>query len=188
MYKIVALFGEAGTGKDFMLNKVLAARPDWHKIISCTTRPKRQGEQHGVNYFYHTMDEFKEKINNDQMLECVMFNNWYYGTSTDSVVEDNINVGVFNPQGINDLLARGDCEVLAIRLRTPDKTRLWRQLYREEDPDVKEVCRRFLADYSDFGEIDFPYYEIRNATELDGWTGPEEIVYQTETTFGQGRH
>ena len=30
MYKIVALFGEAGTGKDFMLNKVLAARPDWH--------------------------------------------------------------------------------------------------------------------------------------------------------------
>ena len=64
MYKIVALFGEAGTGKDFMLNKVLAARPDWHKIISCTTRPKRQGEQHGVNYFYHTMDEFKEKINN----------------------------------------------------------------------------------------------------------------------------
>lgn len=68
IYKIVALFGEAGSGKDFMLNKVLAMRPDWHKIISCTTRPMRQGEQHGVNYFYHTMDEFKEKINNDQSL------------------------------------------------------------------------------------------------------------------------
>ena len=41
MYKIVALFGEAGTGKDFMLNKVLAAKPEYHGIISCTTRPMR---------------------------------------------------------------------------------------------------------------------------------------------------
>lgn len=188
MYKIVALFGEAGTGKDFMLNKVLAAKPEYHGIISCTTRPMRQGEQHGVNYFYYTDEQFQEKINADTMLESVVFNNWYYGTSTESVCEDKINIGVFNPQGIHDLLARGDCEVLAFRLRVPDMVRMSRQLSREENPDIREVCRRFLADYSDFGEIDFPYTEIKNVNNLDAEAGLEAIVCQIEHTFGQGRH
>lgn len=188
MYKIVALFGEAGSGKDFMLNKVLAARPDYHGIISCTTRPMRQGEQHGVNYFYYTDEEFQKQINADTMLECVVFNNWYYGTSMDSVREDKINIGVFNPHGIHDLLDHGDCEILAVRVRVPDKVRLMRQLNREEDPDVKEVCRRFLADYTDFGDIDFPFIEIQNIDEADAEAGLKEILCQIERKFAQGQN
>lgn len=187
MYKIVALFGEAGTGKDTFLQKILALKPEYHGIISCTTRPKRQGEEQGINYFYYTDEQFREKIFGDQMLECVIFNNWYYGTSTESVQEDKINIGVFNPTGISELLERNDCEVLAFRLRTPDKMRLMRQLDREENPDVKEVCRRFLADYSDFGEIDFPYYEINNINKLDIITGSLEIIDQVERTFAEGQ-
>ena len=54
MYKIIALIGEAGTGKDSLMQAILGLQPDLHEIVSCTTRPKREGEAHGVNYFYYT--------------------------------------------------------------------------------------------------------------------------------------
>ena len=62
MYKIIALCGEAGSGKDTFMREVLKLRPDLHEIVSCTTRPMREGEQEGVNYFYYTPNEFLDKI------------------------------------------------------------------------------------------------------------------------------
>jgi guanylate kinase len=41
MYKIVALMGEAGSGKDRTLKEVLKAAPHFNEIVSCTTRPPR---------------------------------------------------------------------------------------------------------------------------------------------------
>lgn len=41
MYNIVALMGEAGSGKDRTLKEVLAAAPHLNEIVSCTTRPSR---------------------------------------------------------------------------------------------------------------------------------------------------
>ena len=58
MYKIIAIMGEAGTGKDTLMQRVLTADPTLHEIISCTTRPKREGEYEGVNYFYYTPERF----------------------------------------------------------------------------------------------------------------------------------
>jgi guanylate kinase len=40
-YKILALIGEAGTGKDTLMREVLKQDPSLHEIISCTTRPPR---------------------------------------------------------------------------------------------------------------------------------------------------
>ena len=54
MYKIIALIGKAGAGKDTILREIIKSNPDLHEMISCTTRPKREGEVDGVNYFYLT--------------------------------------------------------------------------------------------------------------------------------------
>ena len=54
MYKIIAIMGEAGTGKDSLMQEILKLKPEFHEIISCTTRPMRQGEAEGVNYYYYT--------------------------------------------------------------------------------------------------------------------------------------
>ena len=58
MYKIVALIGEAGSGKDTILRELIKACPDLHEIVSCTTRPMREGEKDGINYYYYTNNEF----------------------------------------------------------------------------------------------------------------------------------
>lgn len=169
MYKIIAIMGEAGSGKDSLMQAMLKLRPDFHEIISCTTRPMREGEAEGVNYYYYTPMQFGDKVLYNEMLECTVFNDWFYGTSYDSVRSDCINIGVFNPTGIESLLARPDVDIKVIRVITEDKTRLLRQLNRESNPDVREIVRRFNADWMDFDGIenDFEYIEIPNGEGAD---------------------
>jgi guanylate kinase len=124
------------------------------------------------------------------MLECTVFNDWFYGTSYDSVRSDGvINIGVFNPTGVESLLARPDCNVLVYWIKAKDKTRLLRQLNREEDPDVREVVRRFQADYNDFDGIDeeLPVIILGNETPEDLEYNVKAILCQSESIFARGQ-
>lgn len=195
MYNLVVLMGEAGAGKDSMMQAVLeklAERghvADVHEIVSCTSRPMREGEAHGINYYYYRPEEFEQKIMDDEMLEFTRFNNWWYGTSYDSVRSDGVvNIGVFNPSGVRQLLDRPDCDVTVYWVTTSDKQRLYRQLSREESPDVKEIIRRFNADEEDFADIDFDYTEVVNETFDDFYAIAEQIACQIESMIAQGRH
>ena len=154
MYRIIALIGEAGAGKDSLMQAILEQRPDLHEIVSCTTRPKREGEVHGINYYYYSPEKFGDMVLHDEMLECTVFNDWFYGTSYESVRSDCVNIGVFNPAGIEALEARGDVDLIILWVTASQKTRLLRQLNREEDPDVDEVIRRYRADQMDFAEFE----------------------------------
>ena len=195
MYKIVVFMGKAGAGKDSTMQqalKLLAEKniiSEVHEIVSCTSRPIRENEAHGVNYYYYHPDDFAMKIINDEMLEFTNFNNWWYGTSYDSVRSDGIvNIGVFNPSGVRQLLDRPDCNVTVYWVTTSDKQRLYRQLSREENPDVKEIIRRFNADEEDFADIDFDYTEVVNETFTDFYENAEQIACQIEDMIAQGRH
>lgn len=188
MYKIVALMGEAGSGKDRMMQELLKAYPHFHEIVSCTTRPKREGEVEGVNYFYLTPEQFGDKVLHDEMLECSTFRDWFYGTSYESVRSDCVNIGVFNPTGVESLIDRPDVDVQVFRVRASDKTRMLRQLNREENPDVHEIVRRFHADWLDFAELDAPYIEVKNETFEDLHSGVKQILSQLGPWLGQGQN
>lgn len=167
MFKVIALMGKAGSGKDALLHEIIHQRPDANEMISCTTRPIREGETNGVNYFYLTPEQFGAKVLNGEMFECTEFNNWFYGTSYDALRSDCLNVGVFNPAGIESLLYSPDIDVKVFYITASDKTRLLRQLNREENPDVMEIIRRFKADMIDFEDLsDIPHIEINNEGSL----------------------
>ena len=149
MYNVVAFIGEAGSGKDTILKKVEQKIPSLvHTMISCTTRPPREGEVDGVNYFFLTGEEFGQKVLNNEMLEATCFNDWFYGTSIDSLDKDKINLIVFY-------------------VRATEKNRLIRQLNRETDPDIDEIIRRLKADRIDFEELEFDHFELDNNTQKD---------------------
>ena len=158
------------------MQEVLKLRPDLHEIVSCTTRPMREGEQEGINYYYYTPDQFLDKIVAGEMLEYTKFNNWYYGTGLDSVKEDKINIGVFNPTGIQTLLGLENVKVFPVYIWRPAKLRLIGQLTREENPDVSEIIRRAAADEKDFTTLPFDYYLIENEIYEDLVMGPHRIV------------
>lgn len=165
MYTIVALMGEAGSGKDTILHDIVSLDPNLHEIISCTSRPMREGEQEGKNYYYISEEEFCDKILTNEMIEVTRFNGWFYGTPYSSLKEDCINIGVFNPFGIRSLAEEDDVELITFYISTSPKERLLRQLNREESPDVDEIIRRFSADQLDFARLNFPYITLVNEDE-----------------------
>lgn len=167
--KVIALFGKAGSGKDTILHALVNKFPDrYNEIVSCTTRPPREGEQEGVNYYFLTVDQFTEKVLNGDMLEATEFNNWHYGTALSSLSTDKVNVGVFNPEGIRCLMEDNFVDLIAYYVQVGDKERLIRQLIREVDPDVKEIIRRFSADEKDFEDLeDIDYQVIINQDKND---------------------
>ena len=169
-YKIIALFGPSGVGKDAIQNRIASSYEDMHKIISCTTRPKRDYEVEGQDYFFLEPIQFAQKVLDGSMLEATSFRAWMYGTPIDALDKDKINIGVFNIAGIECLLEDSRLEVVPVYVEVSPKTRLMRALSREQNPDCHEVCRRFLADEQDFAKINagdgFDYYVIHNEEEM----------------------
>ena len=179
-YKILALIGEAGTGKDTLMREVLKQNPSLNEIISCTTRPPREGEVEGKNYYFLSNEDFTQKLLNNEMLEATVFNNWCYGTSLDSLDSTKVNIGVFNPAGIESLMTHSNIYVVVYYVRTSDKNRLIRQLSRETNPNIEEIIRRYQADNFDFAELPFHYNEIDNNTL-------EDLEYNTKVVVAASK-
>lgn len=154
MYKIIALCGKSGAGKDSLMMAIFSHLEKYlNPIISHTTRPKREKEIADKSYHFVSEDEFLTLIDENKMLETTSFNNWYYGTSIDSLSDDKINIGVFNPDGIMSLLKDDRIELEIYYITAKGKTRLIRQLNREENPDVDEIIRRYDADEIQFQKM-----------------------------------
>jgi guanylate kinase len=182
--KIIALIGEAGSGKDYLLHRAMAHYPDYHEIISTTTRPPREGEVEGKNYYFVDYDTFYELMDNGDMLECTNFNNWWYGTSLNSLDKDKVNIGVFNPAGIMSLSKNKNIDLRVFYVRAPARERLIRQLEREQNADVREIIRRYEADETDFANLNFIYEDIKNSSIDNLWTALEQLRW-TKTDKAQ---
>lgn len=164
--KLIALFGESGTGKD-TIQKWLVKNYNLNGLVSYTTRPKREGEINGVNYCFIDENFFKDLISMNRLLEYTIFNNWYYGTPSIDLSDTQINIGVFNIIGINNikLAFKDKIEVFPIKIEVEEKIRLIRILQRENNPNCSEICRRFLTDKDDFRYIPFSYETYNNNKE-----------------------
>lgn len=168
-YKIIALFGKSGAGKDTILRGIEYAKPKYNQIITTTTRPPRRYEKDGIDYHFISSIDFAEKVLNGDFIEAVSFNSWFYGTDINELKEDTINIGVFSIKAIECMLEDNRLEVHPIYIHASNKTRLLRTLNREESPNCEEICRRFFADEKDFADIPFDYKEVSN-DETDSLT------------------
>ena len=160
--KIVALFGKSASGKDTLQKWIVSNFPKVNGIVSCTTRPPREGEIDGKDYFFLSDDGFAKKVLDGSMLEATSFREWFYGTSIDQLDPNKINVGIFNTIGIECLLKDSRLDVIPVWVWADNKTRLLRSLNRETNPDCNEICRRFFTDEQDFADIDFKYFVWMN--------------------------
>lgn len=164
MYKLIAIIGQSGSGKDTIFQNLLKMNHELHPIIRHTTRPLREGEVEGVNYYFTDKNCFADRLLNNEFLEVACFNNWFYGTCYESLRSDSLNIGVFDPSAIEQLVLHKDIDLTIFYIKASDKNRLLRTLNREENPNVDEIVRRFLADKKDFQDLDFQMYELQNNT------------------------
>lgn len=179
-YKIIGIMGKSGSGKDTLMQSVLSKTTSLNEIISHTTRPRREHETDGVQYFFVSPEEFARKILDGEMLEVAEFNDWFYGTSYESLRSDCVNIGVFSPYGIETLLADNRVDLKIVYVIADDKERLLRQLNREEHPNIKEIIRRYGTDENDFSDLGYqPDLVLVNENSKDFETASELLLSLT---------
>lgn len=79
--KVLIFSAPSGSGKTTLVRHSLSQFPLLSFSVSATTRQPRCNEQHMEDYFFLTLDEFHEKISNDEFVEFEeVYINKYYGT------------------------------------------------------------------------------------------------------------
>lgn len=163
MGKIYVLMGKSSSGKDSIYQELFQIEDlQVKKVIPYTTRPIRDGETNGVEYYFCTDSEVTKLEEEGNVIELRSYNTvygeWKYFTANDGQIDLKNNsyllVGVLQTYlNIRDYF--GPEKVVPLYVEVEDGERLIRAIGRERTqkvPKYEEMCRRFLADSEDFSE------------------------------------
>lgn len=130
---LVLFSGPSGVGKDAVLEIVLARDSSLQKSVSCTTRGIRENEIDGKDYYFITVPEFEEMIENHEVLEFTRYGQNLYGTPKAPIdkwlsegktvilkieVEGASNIKKLYPDSVGIFIMPPSMEVLEQRLRS----------------------------------------------------------------------
>jgi guanylate kinase len=84
---LVILSGPSGVGKDTIIDALRARprEPDYHYVVTCTTRGPRPGETPGISYHFMSRAEFKRLRDDGELLEANEVHGNWYGTPRSEV-------------------------------------------------------------------------------------------------------
>ncbi len=159
MSKIFYLMGKSASGKDTIYKEIKERLPELKTIVIYTTRPIREGETEGVEYYFVNEEKLQEFQKAGKVIELREYNTvhgiWKYFTADDGqfdAEENYIAIGTLESyEGMIKYL--GQEKIVPVYIEVEDGVRLERALARERAqkiPKYEEMCRRFLADAKDF--------------------------------------
>ena len=152
---LVVLSGPSGVGKGTVRKALFELEGhDLVYSISMTTRPPREGEVDGEDYYFVTKEEFERRIRDDQFLEYAEFVGNYYGTPKDKV-EEQLDKG---KEVVLEIEVQGALQVrektkdaVFVFIAPPTKEALFRRLLRRGTEDNETIQKRM-----DKAEREFP--------------------------------
>ena len=132
----------SGAGKTTITRALLKNNSDVTISVSCTTRPRRAGEVHKQDYYFVGVDEFRNMIDNHEMLEHAKVFDNYYGTPkgpVEAALESGKDV-LFDIdwQGTQQLCEIAREDVVSVFVLPPSRKALEDRL-RERAKDTKET-------------------------------------------------
>ncbi|MDF1583733.1 MAG: guanylate kinase [Methyloprofundus sp.] len=146
--KLYIISAPSGAGKTSLIKKLVPITDKLMVSVSHTTRAQRPGEVNGIDYFFTSVEQFKNLIDQQAFLEYAQVFDNYYGTSQKSV-EDSLKQG-------NDVILEIDWQgAEQIRYSLPDaisifilppSTEILRQRLQGRGQDSKAVIDRRMQD------------------------------------------
>lgn len=161
---MIILVGESGSGKS-TIERILEEKYGYERTISYTTRPPRDGEKDGVDYYFISEDEFIEKFNSKYFVETGAYNGWFYGTTKDQY--RNNTVCVLTPHGLRQIsknIKDNNIIKISFYIKVPRRDRLIQML--ERGDNIDEAIRR---NQSDVGQFDGIEDEVSFVVENEGY-------------------
>ncbi|MBQ2671693.1 MAG: guanylate kinase [Clostridia bacterium] len=141
---LIIFSGPSGAGKDTILNKIMGEKENLKLSVSHTTRPPREGEVNGKNYYFVSRQEFMKMVENGEMLEYAIYCENYYGTSAvkvkDELEKGNDVILEIEVQGAEQVMKKVP-EALSIFILPPSLAELKRRL-KTRGTDSDEVINR----------------------------------------------
>lgn len=171
MGKIFYLMGKSSSGKDTIFKELKKRMPFLHTVTIYTTRPMREMEQDGEEYFFVNEEVLQKFQKENKVIELREYHTvhgiWKYFTADDGRIQlDDSNYLMIGTLESYEGMCRyfGKKNVVPLYIEVEDGERLFRALSRErmqENPKYAEMCRRFLADTEDFSEENLNRCEIK---------------------------
>lgn len=163
MGKIICFIGKSSAGKDTIFRELMEDRElGLKRLIPYTTRPIRDGERHGVEYFFTDEEGYRRLSDEGRIIEERTYDTyhglWRYFTVDDGKIDlERYNYGVIGTLEAYCKLYGffGREKVAPVLVEVDDGVRLQRALDREkaqDHPKYEEMCRRYLSDGEDFSE------------------------------------
>lgn len=154
--------GKSASGKDSVYRELMKRFP-FEKIVMYTTRPMRQDEKNGVQYYFTDEAQYRRLLGDGKVIESRCYQTvhgpWIYYTVDDGRIhrdgrEQYLVIGTLESyEKMKDHY--GADMLVPVYLEVEDGLRLERALKREKlqaVPGYSEMCRRYLADEKDFSE------------------------------------
>ena len=146
---MVIVSAPSGSGKSTIVNWLMQEHPELNLYfsVSCTSRPPRGTEQNGVEYFFLSPQEFREKIARDEFLEFEeVYEDRFYGTLKEQVETqrnngENVVFDVDVKGGCNIKQYYGD-EALSLFIQPPSVDELRKRLVNRGTDSPEDIEKR----------------------------------------------
>ncbi len=194
---IIVVSAPSGGGKSSLCQRLLNWSANLVYSVSCTTRAPRGGEQHGVDYFFLSREEFERRIHAGEFLEHAIYNSNYYGTPR-SFLEEQLTAGKdvlldIEVQGAGQVIHRvrdggfAYPEALVTLFLMPPSLELLETRLRRRGTDSGETIRKRLVlaqkEMARWGEYD--YVIVSGKLDDDFEQGKAIIIAEKRRTFRQ---
>ena len=147
--KMIIVSAPSGSGKSTIVNWLMQEHPELNLYfsISCTSRAPRGTEQNGVEYFFISPEEFKEKIARGEFLEYEeVYEDRFYGTLKEQVETQRMN----GENVVFDVDVKGGCsikqyygdEALSLFIQPPSIDELKRRLMNRGTDSLEDIEKR----------------------------------------------
>lgn len=176
---LIVVSGPSGAGKDTICQKLIKENSNIWMSVSMTTRKPRPLEKDGVDYFFVSSEEFKNKINDNTFLEYASYNDNYYGTPKDKV-EEKLNEGkdVILVIDINGAINIKKIipSALFIFIMPPDMETLKNRLIGRKTESKDKVVQRFITAYNEVNNYKKYNYVVVNDKVEDAVNKVKSII------------
>ncbi len=162
MGHLFVISGPSAVGKTSIVRYLLDKKSQLSRVVTCTTRAIREGEQDGVDYIFLSKKDFQEKIERNEFAEFSEVYENYYGVLLASIREsmskNEISILVINWEGFQKVKRFITKNITGIFINPPSIEELEKRLrFRNTESEV-DIQKRLLTarlDIAHSGEYDF---------------------------------
>lgn len=166
---LIVISGPSGAGKGSIIKKLLEKEDNIWLSISMTSRNIRPGDIPNESYFFVTKEEFEQRIKNGVFLEYATYNDNYYGTPKDKIVEQlNLGKDVILEIEIQGALKIKELvkDAIFIFIMPPSLGELKKRLVNRGTESIDKILNRFKTAYKEINEVTKYNYVVVN-DEID---------------------